>query len=339
MLHTLLPLKPYRSAITLSSLAGDIRTTWSLIRRSPHWAPLAQEINRIAKSTKRPCALTLSEEVVSIDLPASVTPRGFEQLLRNLLPWRVGPYQIGPTFIDSEWRSFCKWQRLLPLLGDLQGARIADVGCSSGYFLFRLAALQPELLVGFDPIERCWLQFGLLQALAKLPNLAFVPSGIATVDGFPEFFDLVLCMGVIYHQRDPFTACKKLFAAVKPGGRVFLESLVLPEQGSHLLLPRERYAKMRNAWIVPTPEALETLLIRAGFSDAQVHTFGPVTSAEQRRTDWAPYESLADFLDPNDPTKTVEGYPAPHSALVVARKCERSAISSRTQRATPLSTD
>jgi tRNA (mo5U34)-methyltransferase len=281
---------------------------------------LAQEIGKISKSLARPCAVTLMEEVVSIDLPASVTPRGFESLLRKLLPWRVGPYQIGSTFIDSEWRSFLKWRRLLPLLGDLRGARIADVGCSSGYFLFRLTALQPELLVGFDPIERCWLQFGLLQALARLPNVAFVPSGIATVDSFPEFFDLVLCMGVIYHQRDPFTACKKLFATVRPGGRVFLESLVIPESGSHLLIPRERYAKMRNAWVIPTPEALATLLMRAGFTDPKLHTFGPVTPAEQRRTEWAPYESLAEFLDPSDPTKTIEGYPAPHSALVIAQK-------------------
>jgi tRNA (mo5U34)-methyltransferase len=320
MLHTLWPLKPYRNEITLSQVSGEIRTAWSLIRRSPHWAPLAHEIGKIARSRARPCTMTLLDEVVSIDLPAAVTPRGFETLLRKLLPWRVGPYQIGSTFIDSEWRSFHKWQRVLPLLGNLEGARIADVGCSSGYFLFRFTQLRPELLVGFDPIERCWLQFGLLQALTRLPNIAFVPSGIATVDGFPEFFDLVLCMGVIYHQRDPFTACKKLFAAVKPGGRVFLESLVVPEEGSHLLIPRERYAKMRNAWVIPTPEALVTLLTRAGFSDPEVHTFGAVTTAEQRRTEWAPYESLADFLDPADPTKTVEGYPAPHSALVVARK-------------------
>lgn len=320
MLHTLWPLKPFRNSIVLSPVAGEIRATWSLIRRSPHWAPLAQEISRIAKSSTRPCAMTIFQEVVSIDLPAAVTPRGFESLLRSLLPWRVGPYQIGSILIDSEWRSFKKWQRLLPLLGNLQGARIADVGCSSGYFLFQLTALQPELLVGFDPVERCWLQFGLLQALTRLTNLAFVPSGIATVDGFPEFFDLVLCMGVIYHQRDPFAACKKLFAAVKPGGRVILESLVIPESGSHLMIPRERYAKMRNAWVIPTPDALVTLLTRAGFSEPELHTFGPVTTAEQRRTEWAPYESLADFLDPNDPTKTVEGYKAPHSALVVARK-------------------
>jgi tRNA (mo5U34)-methyltransferase len=320
MLHTLLPLKPYRSAIALSPLAREIRSTWSLIRRSPHWAPLAQEIRSVVRSISRPCDIDLANDTITISLPAAITPRGFESLLHNLSPWRVGPYRIGSTLIDSEWQSFQKWHRIAPLLGELSGARIADVGCSNGYFLFKLATLSPELLVGFDPIERCWLQCGLLQGLAQIPSFAFIPTGINSLDAFPQFFDLVLCMGVIYHQRDPFTACKKLFTATRPGGRVILESLVIPQSGSHFLVPNDRYAKMRNAWIVPTPEALATLLQRAGFCDPQVHTFGPVTTSEQRRTEWAPYESLADFLDPQDPTKTVEGYPAPHSALVLAKK-------------------
>jgi tRNA (mo5U34)-methyltransferase len=320
MLHTLLPLKPYRSAITLSPLATEIRAAWSLMRRSPHWAPLAQEVSSLIKRLHRPCEVDLSGDTLSLNLPASIAPRGLESLLRNLSPWRIGPYRVGSTIIDSEWRSFEKWRRIAPLIGDLSGARVADVGCNNGYFLFKLATLNPELLVGFDPIERCWLQCALLQGLAQIPSLAFIPTGIATVEAFPAFFDLVLCMGVIYHQRDPFTACKKLFSATKPGGRVILESLVIPQSGSYFLVPNDRYAKMRNAWIIPTPEALATLLERAGFHDSEIHTFGPVTTAEQRRTEWAPYESLADFLDPMDLTKTVEGHPAPHSSLVIARK-------------------
>ena len=29
---------------------------------------------------------------------------------------------------------------------------------------------------------------------------------------------------------------------------------------------------------------------------------------EQRKTEWIDTQSLEDFLDPNDPTKTIEGY-------------------------------
>jgi tRNA (mo5U34)-methyltransferase len=320
MLHTLNNLKPYRESIVLKPLASEIRSAWLTMRKSPHWAPLSQQVSSAVKVITKACAVSVSGDAVRFDLPDSSLPRGFDNLLKKLLPWRIGPYRIGDTTIDSEWRSPIKWRRLEPILGDLTGLKVADVGSNSGYFLFKIAHRNPEIAIGFDPIERCWLQFGLLQGLAKLPNLAFVPTGLSTVDSFPGFFDLVLCMGVIYHQRDPFTACKKLFAATKPGGRVILESMVIPGPGSHMLIPQERYAKMRNAWIIPTAEALSNLLTRAGFCEPEIHHFGPVTTAEQRRTEWAPYESLADFLDAKDQSLTVEGYPAPHSALVVARR-------------------
>jgi tRNA (mo5U34)-methyltransferase len=35
------------------------------------------------------------------------------------------------------------------------------------------------------------------------------------------------------------------------------------------------------------------------------------TIEEQRTTAWMPYESLAESLDPHDPSLTVEGLPAP----------------------------
>ncbi|MFO0416656.1 MAG: tRNA 5-methoxyuridine(34)/uridine 5-oxyacetic acid(34) synthase CmoB [Pseudomonadota bacterium] len=320
MLHTLLPLKPYRSEIVIKSLAPEIKTAWRQLSRSPYWTPFIRAISSLSKATGNPTSIDLSGDTISINPPPALANAQLEELCRKLVPWRVGPYRIGEFEIDSEWRSYIKWSRVKPLLGDLAGKRVADVGCSSGYFLLKISADDPELAVGFDPVERCWAQFSLLQALSQRPQLAFLPTGISSLDAFPQFFDTIICMGVIYHQRDPFSACKKLFAATRPGGQVILESLAIPSPGSHLLIPRERYAKMRNAWIIPTPEALETLMARAGFSDLKVHTFGPITTDEQRRTEWAPYESLSDFLDPNDPTKTIEGYPAPHSALVVGRK-------------------
>jgi tRNA (mo5U34)-methyltransferase len=39
---------------------------------------------------------------------------------------------------------------------------------------------------------------------------------------------------------------------------------------------------------------------------------------EQRATEWMDSQSLADFLDPNNQTKTIEGYPAPLRAVLVA---------------------
>ena len=39
---------------------------------------------------------------------------------------------------------------------------------------------------------------------------------------------------------------------------------------------------------------------------------------EQRATEWMRFNSLKDFLDPDDVNKTAEGYPAPLRAVIVA---------------------
>jgi tRNA (mo5U34)-methyltransferase len=44
-----------------------------------------------------------------------------------------------------------------------------------------------------------------------------------------------------------------------------------------------------------------------------------VTSTqEQRSTEWMSFHSLENFLDPDDHSKTIEGYPAPRRAIITA---------------------
>ena len=41
---------------------------------------------------------------------------------------------------------------------------------------------------------------------------------------------------------------------------------------------------------------------------------------EQRATEWMRFQSLPEFLDPADHSRTVEGLPAPTRAVLIARK-------------------
>jgi len=320
MLFTLRPLKRYRQEIDLHQLADEIRPLWQQARHSAHWAPLRSLLRDYALADFHATDVNVTSDAITASLTSGLPNEVLLAACQQLIPWRVGPYQLGDHLIDSEWRSDRKWCRIAPIIGSVKNQRVADIGCSNGYFLFKLSQFKPEIAMGFDPIARCWLQFSLLQSIFQIPELGFIPAGLKAMGIFPNFFDLIICMGVLYHQRDPIAACQQLFDATKPGGRVFLESLVIDQTGSHLLRPRDRYAKMRNAWVIPSPDALVSLMEEAGFVDIELHRFGPITSAEQRRTRWAPYESLSDFLDPHDSSKTVEGYPAPHSAAVLARR-------------------
>ncbi len=41
------------------------------------------------------------------------------QCLQTFIPWRKGPFELFGIYIDSEWRSDWKWQRVAPHLSDL----------------------------------------------------------------------------------------------------------------------------------------------------------------------------------------------------------------------------
>ena len=40
--------------------------------------------------------------------------------------------------IDSEWQSNQKWERVKSFLPNIKGMRIGDIGCSNGYYLYKL---------------------------------------------------------------------------------------------------------------------------------------------------------------------------------------------------------
>ena len=77
---------------------------------------------------------------------------------------------------------------------------------------------------------------------------------------------------------------------------------------------------MRNVWVVPTVEIVQVWLAEAGLIDLQVVSVARTTTGEQRTTDWMRFESLAEALDPVDPTRTIEGHPAPVRAILMGRR-------------------
>lgn len=237
-----------------------------------------------------------------------------------LIPWRKGPWELFGQRIESEWRSDLKWDRVAPLLGTLKGRIVADIGCGNGYYMYRLAELGPKLVLGMDPSDRFYYQFQFVQHFARSSGVHLEPFGVQHAPLYPDFFDLVLCMGVIYHRPDPIGMLKNLYRCTRPHGTLILESQAIAGEGDFALFPKERYAKARNVFFVPTANCLLNFVERAGFCDAQVCSIEKVTFDEQRRTRHARFESLEDFLDPDDLDKTIEGYPAPYRVIVKATK-------------------
>nr|WP_320192820.1 tRNA 5-methoxyuridine(34)/uridine 5-oxyacetic acid(34) synthase CmoB [uncultured Desulfobacter sp.] len=263
----------------------------------------------------------LSAKAVSIGQADQLLPDDKERLyngLVNLSPWRKGPFSFFGVHVDSEWQSWMKWERLAPHLPNLENTKILDIGSSNGYYMFKMAAQKPMFALGLEPQSAFYYQYCAAQKYLNLKNVFCLPATYKDLPAMNRFFDLVLCMGILYHRKSPVEMLRQIHDSLAPGGQVVVENLVIRGENNNCLFPFDRYAKMRNVFFIPDLSAMKAWLVRAGFSHIRCVDITDTTLEEQRKTPWIQTESLEDFLDPDDPSKTVEGYPAPVRAIFMA---------------------
>lgn len=241
-----------------------------------------------------------------------------EQDLRILMPWRKGPFSLFGIDINTEWHSDWKWDRVQPHIKPLKGKQVLDIGCGNGYYALRSYGQGADLVIGVDPGQKYIMQFyALKKYLGDIP-VHLLPLGIEDIPPSLKAFDTVFSMGVLYHRRSPLDHLIELRETLKPGGELVLETLVIEGDVNSVLLPTGRYQQMRNVWFLPSCDALVLWLQRCGFKNVRVVDVSKTTTDEQRATDWMTFDSLEKFLDPNDSNKTIEGYPGPMRAVVLA---------------------
>lgn len=268
-----------------------------------------------------PSAVRLGD-TVRIGTASDLSAAQQEQLrcvLETFVPWRKGPFELFGVSIDTEWRSDWKWQRVVPHLAPLAGRKVLDVGCGSGYHLWRMRAAGASLALGLDPSLFFLMQFHTVKHYLPQEPVHCLPL---RSEDLPDLggkgFDSVFSMGVLYHRRSPLTHLQELKQVLCPGGELVLETLVVAGDAQTVLMPEARYAKMRNVWFIPSVALLELWLRRLGFVNIRTVDINRTSLAEQRSTEWMRFESLCDFLDPSDSERTIEGYPAPTRAVVLA---------------------
>lgn len=264
---------------------------------------------------------------VSIGRAADVdetAQRALADRLQALQPWRKGPFSLFGIRIDTEWRSDWKWSRVAPHVGALEGRRVLDVGCGNGYYGWRMCAAGAQCVIGIDPTIVYLMQYLAVAKylLAAKPHFvhAVLPMRLEDIPPGSAVFDTVFSMGVLYHRRDPLEHLRALRDLLRAGGELVLETLIVADGSTEVLIPDGRYARMRNVWHIPDTKTLEAWIAGTGFGDVRIVDITPTTTAEQRTTQWMRFGSLAEALAPDNPTRTVEGYPAPVRCTVIARK-------------------
>jgi tRNA (mo5U34)-methyltransferase len=245
--------------------------------------------------------------------------RDLKSGLMELWPWRKGPFEIYGIHVDTEWRSDLKWDRVKNQISPLYRRHVLDIGSSSGYYMFRMLEHDPGLLLGIEPYPVFYYQFKLLNSISDKENLFTLPIRFEDMYIPGKKFNTVFCMGILYHRISPVEFLKSIRLIMAADGELVLETLVLEGEEHICLYPPGRYSKMRNVYFIPTVPVLESWLKKAGFREITCIDITKTTEDEQRETEWVKTESLKDFLDPHDCSKTVEGFQAPIRAVIIAR--------------------
>lgn len=261
----------------------------------------------------------LQQQVAAFSSLSNLEKKSLKQKLLRLSPWRKGPFHLHGVDIETEWRSDWKWNRVRQHISPLKNRHVLDIGCGSGYHAWRMAGEGARLVVGIDPSWLFLIQFNAIRRyVGDQWPVHQLPFGIEHLPRQGLCFDTVFSMGILYHRRSPIEHLFDLKACLRRGGELVLETLVIEGDRTSVLVPERRYAKMRNVWFIPSTEMLMNWLKRVGFDNCQLADLNRTSIEEQHATEWMQFESLPDFLDPSDSTKTIEGYPAPMRATLIA---------------------
>jgi SAM-dependent methyltransferase len=134
-----------------------------------------------------------------------------------------------------------------------QGARILDVGCSTGYHVHRLRERGFEV-VGVEPVDE-------IRALARESNPGVeIVAGVIERLPFPDAsFDVALAVDVLPRLRDPVPAVAELARVLQRGGIAIANAT-----------PRFALSREPSLSSLSSAQA-RALFERAGFADVDVH--------------------------------------------------------------------
>jgi tRNA (mo5U34)-methyltransferase len=207
----------------------------------------------------------------SPDLPADLEGderTRLEARVEELQPWLQGPFLLGGELvIGGAWRSDERWIGLgVEVPADLRGMRVIDVGCNAGYdpFMFRLRSA--DYVLGLEPhdfIEQAHFLESIYRSGVDFQRLSWQeldPEAQGT-------FDLAHCNGLLYHARNPVGLIERLWRMLKPGGTLFLGSMMLadPTLSEYARFVPTSYYNDPSWWWVPGRLALRWILETSGF--------------------------------------------------------------------------
>ncbi len=179
----------------------------------------------------------------------------------------------------------CKWEKFRDALPrDLEGHSVLEIGCNAGFYAIEMKRRGAGRTLGIDSDPR-YLEQARLAAEVLGADVEFRQLDVYDIHSLRERFDIVLCMGVLYHLRHPLLALDLIYEFALDDLLVF-QSMIrgslearrfdrnYPFFGEHpfddpsypkLHFVEHCYADDPTNWWIPNKSCVEAMLRSAGF--------------------------------------------------------------------------
>jgi tRNA (mo5U34)-methyltransferase len=208
--------------------------------------------------------------------------------VRELEPWfhnlRLDGVQTAPHHFLGDYPNI-KWHRFEHALpSDLTGRTVLDIGSNAGFYAIEMKRRGADRVVAMEP-DAHYLEQAKFAAEVSDCDIEFQQCSIYDLPTLGEKFDIVLCMGVVYHLRYPLLALDLIREYAVRELLVFQSMLRGPNDVDELnadypfdekhifeapAFPRmsfieERYAGDPTNWWIPNRACAMAMLRSAGF--------------------------------------------------------------------------
>jgi len=111
-------------------------------------------------------------------------------------------------YIDNPLWIWTKFKDKIP--NNLNEKRGLDIGCNCGFYSIELAKRGANV-IGIDYSYSALVQANFAKQVLELHNITFQSGNITNLEEtFKTKFDIILCLGLLYHIQDPEAAIKSV---------------------------------------------------------------------------------------------------------------------------------
>jgi tRNA (mo5U34)-methyltransferase len=182
-------------------------------------------------------------------------------------------FNFGNGIVTSGYDNPYKRIKTLHIPEDLSGMTVLDIGSWDGFFAFEAERRGASRVLATDSF--CWSGEGWgtkdgFNLARNILNSKVEDREIDVLEMSPEKigeFDLVLCLGVLYHMRNPLLALERIASVTK--GQLILDTHVdglMPRRPMIAFYPGKELNNDPTNWCGPNRAAVEAMLKTVGFS-------------------------------------------------------------------------